>query len=316
MAIVQNNLYNYFTRYGEPVSESIESEQGGSNQPQSSSEANQTQYGEAVEIDISNGNFQYAQSAEQTNQAYSASATNQWQGPSNSALGKEGEVVIVPGQRLQRDIMDGINQYGEAEEIIRQRMEEEEQLEAAWAREMNLGSEHTTLQDKIFQSEKSALKAALEAIINSPLSRKREIGYFVTKESDGSYKISQAFIGSPLTLKITFNSNEIPRNAIGFIHSHPRDAVIDANGYGKDMLEANKYPSKGTPDEGPGDIEAWNFFERVLNNNQFKMWVVGPDNVVREFNDQSELPPDYLNGNIDATQLPPAPSPVDFQQVP
>lgn len=148
-----------------------------------------------------------------------------------------------------------------------------------------------------FATKEEALGAAISSFQAHPSRNNRELGFFVLQVGD-RYDLSEIMVGPDDQSLGSFSETgengaiQIPTNAVGLVHSHPPST--DTN--------RNLWPSLN-------DMAAWSLFERVTQNNEFTMWVVGPDGVTREFGQETDVPnlerPSYLR-NPDLVPTPPS----------
>ncbi len=149
-----------------------------------------------------------------------------------------------------------------------------------------------------FASKEDAISAAVSQMSAHPSRSNRELGFFVLQVGTG-YDLSEIIVGPDSESLGTFSSDakpgeiQIPSNAVGLIHSHP---PANFSGLGFDR---NLYPSRN-------DMNAWGAFERFTGRSDFIMWIVGPDGSVREFGQETDVPP----------RLPDEPRPPSPDKVP
>lgn len=178
--------------------------------------------------------------------------------PGNSKTERP-EVVVINGQRLSYTV-DGWN--------------EQEGFTGS-------GGLTETLNDappayhflaKPYDTAKAALKSIVARIQNDNNRHSRELGYFMVKEN-GQFFLAQVSNAGSGDVLGNFRYKDVPPNAIGFVHTHPPGG-IEPGTEGR-----NRWPSVN-------DLDAWNTFERWTGNNDFEIYIVGPDGEVRLFDDQ------------------------------
>lgn len=126
------------------------------------------------------------------------------------------------------------------------------------------------------------------ALIQAQSDRDRtEYGLFVVKVGD-RYDVTELVRGEGRNGTLagysrngTEGTVRVPENAVGFLHSHPPGIRIEVDPV------YNRYLSEN-------DLIAWRFFKEVTGNQQFKMWLIGPDGQTREFDQESDVPPAAL----------------------
>lgn len=129
--------------------------------------------------------------------------------------------------------------------------------------------------EKPFNSIRDAVKEAVNQIEANPQKNNKELGFFVNQVGDEFYltKIIEGKTGDKLGY---FTRNDVPEDAVAFIHTHPR------NGFERDEYDRNTYPSES-------DMDAWRFFEEVTENSQFEMWIMDPYGILHQFTDEDSL---------------------------
>lgn len=114
-----------------------------------------------------------------------------------------------------------------------------------------------------YSTKEEAVGAAISAFQANPNRANRELGVFVLEVGNG-YELGEVIVGPDDQSLGSFSETgengtiKIPANAVGLVHSHPPSN--DTN--------RNLYPSAN-------DMLAWQLFEKVTNESNFTMWLVG-----------------------------------------
>lgn len=151
-----------------------------------------------------------------------------------------------------------------------------------------------------FATEREAVQAGISMIASHPDRYSRELGVFVVKVGD-RYDVGELIAGQDgSTMLGSFSASgengthKVPANAAGFLHSHPSGIFpLEGLDYRRNLYLSAK------------DVEAWQFFKRVTGNEDFKMWLIGPDGQPREFDSPSDIPSWF-----DRRQIGPRPPPT------
>lgn len=135
-----------------------------------------------------------------------------------------------------------------------------------------------------FDTEAQARDFGIALTQAQPDRNRREYGLFVVKIGD-KYDVSELIAGpigrdslGTFSADGANGTNKVPPNAVGFMHSHPAGMFDGADRTGNMYLSRN-------------DMESWRFFKQATGNNNFKMWLIGPDENVREFDQETDVPP-------------------------
>jgi hypothetical protein len=161
----------------------------------------------------------------------------------------------------------------------------------------------TGQRDGRFRTVEEAVRFSTSLIAAHPERRNREIGMFILKLGDG-YEVGEPIVGKRGDIQLggfsengSDSSHEVPRNAVAFVHSHPPGIKAI-----RQAIPQNTYLSKG-------DLEAWTLFKRVTGHDDFRMYLLGPDGYMREYDVPSDVPfggdPNRLPGRSpDPEQVP------------
>ncbi|KAF0099046.1 MAG: hypothetical protein FD163_534 [Hyphomonadaceae bacterium] len=167
--------------------------------------------------------------------------------------------------------------------------------------------------EKKFETEGEALNAGIAEINKHPDKNRKELGFFVYKDSEGKFRVTQLLVGTfvwstdPATGDrvrlpgIPIDLNKVPATATTYIHTHP-DRL-----YGGTETARNQWPSVE-------DKAAWNALEAHLGNQSLRFGIVDPNGEIWIWNQQNDLPP--LSGDKPTYQPPPSvefPANVDYR---
>jgi hypothetical protein len=138
-----------------------------------------------------------------------------------------------------------------------------------------------------YSTRDEAIGAAITIIGRDSRRNQIELGMFIQQDVAGFYlsRLYEATPETPDQIELPLTSDL--RNAVGYVHSHP-PGVIDPS-----TFAANRGPSQN-------DLNVWRRLQEFTGNEQFKMWIIGPDGVGRQYDSISEVP-------IDQTRTPVTP---------